>query len=70
MENATSGTKRIDNYIPVGYRPVEGSVYCGDTLMGDGKNQAYSLETDGRLLTFPVNTGTTYMSGTAVYVTT
>ncbi len=66
---SSSASKKITGYLPSGFRPGSTTSIFASTGSIDGKLQPVTLGTGGTLTIFPVNTGTTYAQGTAVYVT-
>lgn len=61
--------KKITGYLPSGFRPGSMTSIFASTGFTDGKLQPVTLGTGGTMTIYPVNTGTTYAQGTAVYVT-
>lgn len=64
----SSAVKKITGYLPSGFRPASNTIIMGSTGSTDGKLQSAILYTGGALWIYPVNTGTTYAQGTAVYI--
>lgn len=69
IENATSGGKSIQGYLPEDLRPSANVSMSCETGLADGKMQPATINPVGSLSFWPVNTGkTTYLIGGCVYV--
>lgn len=66
---SSSAAKKITGYLPSGFRPAVLTSIFTSTGSTDGKLQPATLGASGIFTIFPVNTGTIYAQGTAVYVT-
>lgn len=64
-----TGQQTITNYIKnTAYRPKMIIAANGQTGDADGKNQPFTLNTNGSLVFYPVKTGVTYCQGTVSWI--